>query len=232
MYQVSLEKFEGPLDLLLSTVEDRKLSINDISLADVADQYIGYLKSLEDMPKEELATFLVIASTLMLIKSRSLIPNVKFSEEEEADIKDLEHRLKMYKFFKALSLHIRDASKKNLHLFGREAYAGGQIAFLPPDDLKVDSIKLSIEKLLAVIPKKQDLASDYIRSTVSLEEKITELKNRLENTIKATFTANKDKVETIVSFLAMLELIKQGFLIFEQKQLFGNIELKKYKDSE
>lgn len=79
-YQLTLENFSGPLGLLLNLVEEQKLSINEISLAEIAEKYIIYLKSLEEMPKDELAAFLVIASTLMLIKSRSLLPGVQLTE--------------------------------------------------------------------------------------------------------------------------------------------------------
>jgi len=233
MYQISVEQFEGPLDLLLSMVEEQKLSINEISLAEVANQYISYLKSLEEMSKEELAAFLVIASTLMLIKSRSLIPNIVLTEEEETDIQELEIRLKAYKFFKKLSSHIRELSSKNTHLFGREAYSGMSPVFLPPETLKTGSLLTIINDILTYLPKKELLDQETIQKAVSLEEKMAEFKDRLEQAIKFSFDEikklSKDKVEVIVSFLAMLELIKQGFLVFEQKKLFGSIELTRHE---
>ena len=232
-YQLTLEKFSGPLGLLLSLVEEDKLSVNEIVLADVADKYIAYLKSLEEMPKEELAEFLVIASTLMLIKSRSLLPNLKLTEEEELDIKELERRLKTYKFFKELSVYIKELNKKNTHLFGREAYAGLSAVFLPPESLSLQTLKKALIEILETIPKKEILQSESIIKIVSIEDKMAELRGRLEELLAFTFDEvkkrAKGKEEVIVSFLALLELIKQGFLIFEQKKLFGSIELKKYE---
>lgn len=238
MYQLTLEKFSGPLEMLLNLVEEQKLSINEISLAKVAEEYIKYLKSLEEMPKEELAAFLVIASTLMLIKSRSLIPNLKLSEEEELDIKELERRLKTYRFFKELSGHLRDLNKKSLHLFGREAYAGMSAVFFPPERLKAAGLGKILHEILETIPQKESLPEDQILKTISLEDKMIELKNRLEEFMEFSFDemsalggsaggGKRDRLEVIVGFLAMLELIKQGFLIFEQKHLFGSINLKK-----
>lgn len=237
MYQFTLEKFTGPLDLLLNLVEEQKLSINEISLAKIAEEYIKYLKSLEEMPKEELAAFLVIAATLMLIKSRSLIPNLKLSEEEEMDIKDLERRLKTYQFFKELSAHLRGFTKEKRHLFGREAYAGMSAVFFPPEGVTAEHLKKTLKDLLEFIPQKESLPEESIFKTVSLEDKMEELKERIERFMEFSFSARggsayggdekKDKLEVIVSFLAMLELIKQGFMIFEQKHLFGNIQLKK-----
>ena len=231
MYQLAVEKFSGPLELLLNLVEEQKLSINELSLANIAEEYIKYLKSLEEMPKEELAAFLVIASTLMLIKSRSLIPNLKLSEEEETDIKELELRLKTYQFFKELSLYIRELNKTNRHLFGREAYAGMSSVFFPPEALDAETLKKALKEILEFVPQKESLPEDHILKTVSLEEKMAEMKERIEQFMEISFDemkkGAKEKVEVIVGFLAMLELIKQGFLIFEQKRLFANINLKK-----
>ncbi|KKT29934.1 MAG: Segregation and condensation protein A [Candidatus Azambacteria bacterium GW2011_GWC2_45_7b] len=214
-------------------VEEEKLSINEISLSRVAEQYIAYLKSLEEMPKEELAAFLVIASTLMLIKSRSLIPGIKLTEEEEQDIKELERRLKTYKFFKGLSLHLKDLNLQQRHLFGREAYAGMSAVFFPPEKLTPKKIKDILDEILLAVPVKEALPEESMLKTVSLEEKMAELKRRLEEFMQFNFDEfrkqHKEKLEIIISFLAMLELIKQGFMIFEQKKLFGSIELKKHE---
>jgi segregation and condensation protein A len=231
MYQLTLEKFTGPLDLLLNLVEEQKLSINEISLANITEEYIQYLKSLEEMSKEELAAFLVIAATLMLIKSRSLIPNLKLSEEEETDIKELEIRLKTYQFFKELSNNLKGIVKSKCHLFGREAYAGMAAVFFPPDDLTAENLNKTLKEILAFVPQKELLSEASMLRTVSLEDKIAELKDRLEGFMEYSFDEMrkhaKEKVEVIVGFLAMLELIKQGFILFEQKNLFGSINLKK-----
>ena len=95
-YNVKTHIFEGPLDTLLSLIEKRKLFINDISLAQVADDYISYVRSLTDFPLADSAHFVLIASTLVLIKSKSLLPNLSLTEEEQSNIDDLEDRLKHY----------------------------------------------------------------------------------------------------------------------------------------
>lgn len=231
MYQFNLDKFSGPLDLLLSLVEEEKLSINEISLSKVAEEYIAYLRSLEEMPKEELAAFLVIASTLMLIKSRSLIPNLKLTEEEEIDIKDLERRLITYKFFRKLGESLKGLNKQGKHLYGREAYAGMQAVFFPPKDVTAETLSKIVGELLTAIPLKESLPEDTLKKAISLEEKMDELKNRLESMAAVNFEEmrknGKAKVEIIVSFLAVLELVRQGFAIFEQKGTFANIDIKK-----
>jgi len=230
-YQLTLEKFSGPLGLLLNLVEEQKLSINEISLAEIAEKYIAYLKSLEEMPKDELAAFLVIASTLMLIKSRSLLPGVKFTEEEEMDIKELEQRLKTYQFFKKLSQHIRELNKQDKHLFGREAYVGMSAIFFSPEGLKIEDFKKIMDEILEAVPRAEKLLEGTLGKMISIEDKMAEIQERLNRMLALTFdelkNSAREKIEIIVSFLAMLELVKQGWLILDQQKLFGGIELKK-----
>ena len=230
-YQLTLEKFSGPLGLLLNLVEEQKLSINEISLAEIAEKYIAYLKSLEEMPKGELAAFLVIASTLMLIKSRSLLPGIKLSEEEEIDIKELEERLKTYQFFKELSLHLKELNRQNKHLFGREAYTGMSAVFFPPEGLKIGDFKKIMDEILEAVPKIEQLPEETLGKMISIEDKMAEIQERLNKMLALTFDELKNsaegKIEIIISFLAMLELVKQGWLILDQQKLFGGISLKK-----
>src|SRR5690606_7077082 len=111
-YTVKTEKFEGPLELLLDLIEKRKLFVSDVSLAQVADDYIEYVKNLSDFPVADSAQFVLIASALLLIKSKSLLPSLSLTTEEQASIQDLEHRLKMLERMRALSQGIKP-------LFGR-----------------------------------------------------------------------------------------------------------------
>jgi segregation and condensation protein A len=106
---VKTQVYEGPLDLLLELIEKRKLLINDISLAAVAEEYIGKIKSLAELPVAETAEFVALASTLLLIKSRSLLPTLELSGEEERDIKELQYRLEVYKIIKESARGLADA---------------------------------------------------------------------------------------------------------------------------
>ena len=105
-FTIKQESFEGPLDLLFSLIEKRKMHISDVALAKVADDYIKYVQSFEDMPVSESANFILVASTLTLIKSKSLLPILDLTEEEQSDIDDLENRLKEYRKYKSLSEQI------------------------------------------------------------------------------------------------------------------------------
>ena len=231
MHDIALEKFSGPLDMLLNLVEDQKLSINEISLAQVADQYVQYLKAVEELSKEELASFLVIAATLILIKSRSLIPQLQLTEEEHLDIQELEQRLKTYKFFKELAIRLSEIQRTGDHLFGREAYLGMNAVFVPPNNAGPAVLAAILRDLLTAIPAKEALPTDTLGRTVSLEEKMTELKDRLDRVFSTSFVemfkGSKEKLDVIISFLAILELMKNGFLALEQERAFDNIKISK-----
>lgn len=124
------------MDLLLSLIEKRKFSINDVSLAEITDQYVEYLKKLQNFPIEEVTFFIVIASTLMLIKSRSLMPGLELTDEEEQSIEELEERLKLYRRIRQLSLHIKNLFGRN-PLFSREGFRGIEVGFIEPEGFDV-----------------------------------------------------------------------------------------------
>ncbi len=105
-FTIKTKDFEGPLDLLLDLIEKRKFFINDVSLAKVTDDFIEHIKQYENLPMGESAHFILIASTLLLIKSRSLLPQLNLTLEEQGDIHDLETRLKIYKRIKEASAHV------------------------------------------------------------------------------------------------------------------------------
>lgn len=231
---ITLEQFSGPLDALLAMVEEERLSINEISLSQIADQYIAQIKQAEEFSKEELAAFLVIAATLILIKSRSLLPHLTLTSKEEESIDELQQRLRVFQFFKMLAGHLNEFQRQRLRLVGREAYAGLQMVFMPPDGITVQHFSQALQALIHVLPMKEYLPSEIIEKAITLEEKIEEIRTRVERALYASFDDikkhAKEKIEVIVAFLALLELVKQGALIFEQRELFGNIKLNKRFD--
>ena len=230
-YQIKLEKFEGPLSLLLELIEKRKLSINEVSLADVTDQYIEYLKKIESFSLEEVSSFVAIASTLLLIKSASLIPAFQLSEEETGDIKDLERRLQIYSCIKNAALILEKTFGRNL-MFEREAFLGYSFEFLEPKGATKEKLFSSLKQIVANLPLKEILPKAVVKKVVSLEKKIAEVVSRIQKQMELSFSdafasAKNEKIEIIVSFLAVLELIKRGFIIVEQKTVFDTIKIKK-----
>ena len=232
IFQIKHEKFEGPLDLLLELIEKEKLAISEISLAQVTDDYIKYIKTLEKIDPESLAEFLVVAAHLMLIKSRSLLPNLRLSEEDEASIEDLEKRLAEYKRIKDTLKALRWLEAKQEQIFTREAYAGMETIFYPPLKLTSEGLRTALAAFLAALPKIEKLAEDKIKKIISLEERINHIRSFLQSTMERTFSeivnGARDKIEIIVSFLAILELSRQKFVELRQSKPFSDIMIKKY----
>ena len=233
-YVVKQDTFKGPLDLLLQLIQEEKLSINDISLAKVTDEFIAYLKELQakgEADQEILAEFLVIAAQLLLIKSRSLLPQFQASPEEEASTQELEDRLREYQKIKELAAGLGALARGGPKSFSRQAYAGAIITFRPPKRLRVSMLAEAFRALAEAIPKAEKLAEETIQRVISLEEKIQELQSLLQKKIERAFSelvaGVKEKVEIIVSFLALLELARQKLVAFDQKGLFGEIRIRR-----
>ncbi len=231
LYHIKTEAFEGPLELLLDLIERKKLSISQVSLAGIADSYVAEVKSRAAVAPDEVAQFLVIASTLMLIKSRSLLPNLPVSGEEEANMRDLEERLANLRQFRALSRHIAARAAAKETMYARAALPDLPVLFYPPAGITVLSLHERMRLCLRALPQyiRAALPEKSIARIVSLEEKIAELMARVEQALAQSFRSfvatAKEKAEIIVSFLALLELVKQGQVVVEQKDRHGDIEI-------
>lgn len=230
-YLVKQEKFEGPLELLLDLIEREKLSIAEISLSRVADEYIAHIRALENIDPEELAEFLVVAAQLMLIKSRSLLPSLELTQEEEGSIEELEKRLAEYQKIRELARELKKLEILKNHILVREAFRGQEPIFYPPPKLKMESLKEPFAAFLAALPKIEKLAEEKIKKIISLEEKISHIRSflsdRLERAFSEIIKGAAGKVDVIVSFLAILELAKQKFLDIRQEKLFEDIKIRK-----
>ncbi|MBI2640114.1 MAG: segregation/condensation protein A [Candidatus Sungbacteria bacterium] len=233
MFAVKQEKFEGPLDLLLELIKKEKLSINEISLAKVTDEYLTAVEKISKeggVDQEQLAEFLVIAGELLLIKSRSLLPGYAAGEEEELSILDLERRLEALKKMREQAEKLGQIGRQKRFIFAREAYAGFESIFFPPPGLKVEHLRMIFLKVYAELPKIEKLAEERIKKIISLEEKIKELQELLSQKVERIFSelmrGGKEKAEVIVSFLALLELAKNKLVELHQDGMFGEIRIK------
>jgi len=232
-YNVKTHIFEGPLDTLLSLIEKRKLFINDIALAQVADDYIAYVRSLGDFPIADSAHFILIASTLVLIKSKSLLPDLSLTEEEQESIDDLEDRLKQYQKYKELSRHLKERFGINIEYY-RLPSKDKIIVFTPDKNTNTTRINETMLSILSRIPKKESVPKAVVQKVVSLEEMIDSLTERIQSSMKMSFKdfsrmGRVEKVNVIVSFLAMLELVKQGIISVRQDKDFHDIEMETNK---
>jgi segregation and condensation protein A len=230
VYHIKLEQFEGPLDLLLQLTEQEKLDITRVSLAKIADQYLEYIAQAKDITLANLADFLSVASRLILIKSKALLPMLEFTEEEEEEIKDLEYQLAEYKKFKDASARLALIFDSPKNSFSREGFLGFGALFYPPEKIEAADLLKAFSKVLGEIPVVEKLEEETVKEILTLEDKIFHLQETLREKIQTSFSelvANaKDKVEVVVSFLAMLELVKQRIIHVEQGELFSEIHLK------
>jgi len=241
-YKVNLEKFSGPLDLLFSLIEEKKMAINEISLAQATDQFLGYFKKLQEdaLNKPEsisstdyqriLADFLVIASRLILIKSRSLLPNLVLSREEEDDIKELEERLKIYQQIKIWGRELGKWAKDRPLYLSRESYFNLPAVFYPPKNIYPDNLTKIYKEFLKTLPQIEKLEEQSLQRVVTLDQKIQELKTRINTAVEASFAdisnGVKTKIDIILSFLAVLMLFRSRILELSQDKLFGDIKIK------
>lgn len=228
-YKVKTEAFEGPLDLLLTLIEKRKMHISDISLAEITDDYLSYIeKDKENFPMYNVAQFILIASTLVLIKSRSLLPTLTLSEEEEQDINELEAQLKEYKKFKDLSIFVEENYGKNV-MFYRKLSKKITPIFSPTNELTLPNIVRSMESVIQALPKKEMIPQIIIKKIVSLKEMADSLTERINSALSLSFKDfTKDhtkKLDIVIGFLAMLELIKQGVITVSQENHFDDIHM-------
>ncbi|MFA6273091.1 MAG: ScpA family protein [Candidatus Paceibacterota bacterium] len=228
LYKVKTPIFEGSLELLLNLIEKRKLLINEISLAEVADDFIAHAKGLDKFPVAESANFILVASTLVLIKSRSLLPVLTLTEEEESSVADLERRLKIYQRTRELSRGVGALFGKRPIFLPRPPERAP--VFSPDSRLSVVFVAGLIREILKNLPKTEKLTRAVVEKVVSLEEMIENLTQRVNTCLKMNFRdfakiGKEKKVNVVVSFLAMLELVKQGVIAVTQNENFGDIEM-------
>jgi segregation and condensation protein A len=243
-FSVQIENFEGPIDALLQLIEKRKMSISDVSLADIADDYIKFVQSLEEETLSNTTYFILVASTLTLIKSKSLLPNLELSEEEEGDIHELKRRIELFKVYQEIALKNRKFFSKEKEFFNAKQRKV-DVVFSPHDNLKKEILHEALMNIFKEIPQKESKKKEaYIKIAVHIEEMMESLAERVKNTlnfdfdnfvdsqIKGNREEKKVKVYKVVGFLAMLELVKNGILNVLQNSNFDKISLSKPNDVE
>lgn len=220
------------MELLLSLIEKRKLFINEISIAEVTDDYLTYVKGLTELPLAQIANFIIVAATLILIKSRSLLPELTLTEEEEMGIGDLEKRLNLYQIIRDVSGKIKE-ELSGPTIWERPFVRNKNIIFSPDPSFNIANIRKSIEFVIVSLPKKEILPKVTIKKVISIEEMIESITARMENELKLSFKKlsghngkkidREERVYIIVGFLALLELVKQGLILVHQNKHFEDI---------
>lgn len=239
-YTVHTSVYEGPLDLLLGLIERAELDITSVSLASVTDQYLAYINGLEQINADEISAFLVIAAKLLQIKSEALLPRPPARAAGEEDIgSSLVDQLKLYKRFKEIGGWMNARQQANLRTFLR-------VAPPPKVEPKLDLSNLTLEKLVAAASEafakernKQPLGVIIAPPRVTIREKIDMIAKVMKEVERSSFRALLDpgasRLEIVVTFLAMLELVKRYRIHAHQGDLFSDIEINRmeeWKDDE
>ncbi len=228
VFAIKTDAFEGPLELLLELVEKRKLLINDISLAAVTDEYMAQVSMMQELSLPNTAQFVQIAATLLLIKSKSLLPVLELTSEEEQTVDDLEARLMRYALY-------RDSAATITEQFGRSIsherlfVADKTPLFVTDQYTTIDGLMRAIGEVLVNLPRKEIKPRVQVRKVISLEEMIDRLHRRIENAVKLRFSElvedSQERTLVIVGFLAILESVKQGSILVTQAARFDDIEI-------
>ncbi|MFA6603635.1 MAG: ScpA family protein [Patescibacteria group bacterium] len=228
-FAVKLERFEGPLSLLLELIEAAKLDISEVSLARVTDAYLQRLSANPQIPPEEMADFLVVAAKLLYLKSRILLPFLAADAQEE--IGDLESQLRIYKEYLDASKAISALIGKRRFLFVHDRLPQIEIGFAPPKKLTAAQMAEIMGGVLRRLDIVVRVPQAIIEKTVSIHEKIRQIQSFLARTAKSSFRAlvasAESRIEVVVSFLALLELIRERAVVVNQDRLFDDITIEK-----
>lgn len=247
--EVKLQVFEGPLDLLLYLIEKNKVDIYDIPIVDITEQYLDYIRQMRREDMNVMSEFLVMAATLIDIKCRMLLPKEVNEDGEEEDPRaELVEKLLEYKMYKYMSYELKDRLDGAAGVFYKKATIPGEVMkYRVPVDPQELLSSVTLEKLNSIyqsILKKQESKLDPIRSKfgtiekeeVSLSEKMLEMKAYAGTHRKFSFRqlmeGQKSKIQLIVTFLSILELMKMGYIHAEQDQLFDDIQVEVKEDPE
>lgn len=232
-YSVKTSSYEGPFNLLLLLIEERKLFVSDVSLATVTEDYLRYVNEKNITKPSELSAFMSVAATLILIKSKSLLPSLDLTEEEKSDISSLEERLRLYEIYTKLSENIASNFGKKI-IFEAEVRKNDVLVFLPDNEITPGKMMAFATDALSRMPKKVFLPEVEVKKVISLEEMIDSLTTRIQNSLKMSFKdfagnakTKEEKVVVVVGFLAILELVKQGLMRAEQEDNFSDILIEK-----
>lgn len=230
-YLVTTQVYQGPLDLLLQLIERAELDITKLALAQVTDQFLQHLEAFPERDPNEVSDFLVVAAKLLQIKSEFLLPRTSLADKQDEDAgESLIQQLLRYKVFKEIAGLLEEREATGLHTYLR-------IAAIPSVTAQSDLSGVGQADFLAAAqfvyanppkPQQRDLLDTVAPSSpVTIRQKITRILEVLRNRQRATFETfleeSRSRLEIVITFLALLELVKSHVLNVSQEKLFGNI---------
>ena len=237
---IKLDAFEGPLDLLLHLIEKNKFNIFDIPIVEITKQYLDYLDAMEEDNMDVMSEFLVMAATLISIKSKMLLPKEETEEEEEEDPRaELVKSLLEYKMYKYASSELKDMSIDAANAFYKEETIPKEVKEvkeeIDPAELIGDMTMQKLNEIFKKLLRREIDRVDPVRSKfgtitreeIKLEDKMVEIRSEVKGlksiNFKTLLGSKRGKLNLIVSFLAILELMKSGVLMIRQDEMFGDI---------
>ena len=221
-FAVKIEQFEGPLDLLLSMIEQEELDITKVALSKIAEDYLKMVQGAK-LPPEEVADFLLVASKLLLIKSQALFPDLAVEDEGPA----LETQLKILKLYHDASLQIEGMIRQKHFVYFREKIPVERV-FRPPEKLRVGDLREAFLAVVKILEPLVRIPRKIVLKAISIQERIQKLRDLVLEKLTTSFKnfvggKSGDKTEMIVSFLALLELCKQRVIEVKQEKMFQDI---------
>lgn len=229
MQSVTIQQFEGPLDLLLQLIEREQLPITEISLSQITEQYNKYVFE-GGIAAEEVADYIVIASKLLLIKSRALLPQLEVEEESEGAT--LVEQLKLYQQYHQktdLILGLWNAPDRSYPRL--KAPVEWQVSFRPPSSLSLQGLWATMHVVITSIVGPKTIMKSLVDRAITLQQKMNELVEHITQAVRSSFRAfvknRSNRTEMIVSFLALLELVKRRSINIQQSDLFSDMTIEK-----
>ena len=240
-YSIKIDNFEGPLDLLCYLIDKNKMNIYDVNLSDITEQYIEFLNAMEEMNLEIASEFLVMASTLLYLKSKKLLPKQE-EEEEEITEEELIRRIIEYKKFKEISKTL----KENYKLYSNRFYKGQEEIKLPKQKLEKDYEPEKIPEIYRLLVERNSVKINQNAKNIekialvdkyTVAEKVREMYKILTKQKKFIFNKifainKKDKQEVVTAFSGLLEMSRRSKVATSQEELFGDIVVEEKKKSE
>ena len=230
-YTVEIEQFQGPFEVLLQLIEEQKLDITEISLATITEAYLKHLEQIEELYPEELADFLVVATQLLLLKSRALLPYIEVDIEEEGI--PLQEQLKLYKEFYEATKGIQAILDQRRFSYARKPtiWQQSEVEFTPPSQLGIERMRELFEAIIQRLDPVIKIPKAAIEKAITLKEKIQLLHDTFakHDTIQFTelISSAATKTDVILTFLAVLDLVKQRNVYVKQDNHFSEITIEK-----
>ncbi len=232
-YNVRLDSFEGPIDLLLHLVKAAKIRIEDIFVSAITEQYMKYMEQIDSVDLEKASDFIEVAAILLEIKSKSILPNEQEEDDENSAKRELIQRIEEYKLYKEACEKMKE--KETVGAFYKDPDASVGDSRIILKDMNMDGLVKALQKLFLKMEQRA-LTAPQRKITLdrfTVAEKITHIKDALtvkdETSFFELFEADYTKSEIITTFQALLELLKMQFMHAEQKEIFGDIILKRIK---